>query len=159
MRQSQYKQPNSDNCFVCGIDNHIGLKLSFYDNGIDEVWTHCNFPADYQGYPGIVHGGIISSVLDEVCSRTAMIGDSNRFMMTVKLNIKYRLPVPVENDLRVMGKIIQLSSSRLKADGYIYLDNGKICAEAFATLVNVPQSIIHSSEFKELGWRINDDRN
>jgi hypothetical protein len=68
------KQPNSRMCFVCGIDNPIGLKLKFYTD--DEgrciarfpvpVWHRTGRPkAEHQGYPGQLHGGIISSLLDE----------------------------------------------------------------------------------------------
>jgi hypothetical protein len=68
------KQPNSRMCFVCGIDNPIGLHLAFYTD--DEGRCIARFPvpawhragrpgSEHQGYPGHLHGGIISSLLDE----------------------------------------------------------------------------------------------
>jgi acyl-coenzyme A thioesterase PaaI-like protein len=59
------KQPNSRMCFVCGVDNPIGLHLSFYTD--DEGQTVARFRPgpEHQGYPGHLHGGIISTLLDE----------------------------------------------------------------------------------------------
>ena len=70
-----HRQPNSDFCFVCGRRNGRGLRMSFYDDGQQCVWSDYTVTEEYQGYPGIVHGGIIAAMLDEVadivCSRTA----------------------------------------------------------------------------------------
>src|SRR5262245_37000925 len=86
------KQPNSHHCFVCGLKNPFGLKLTFYDDGVDQVRCEYSIPAEYQGYPGVAHGGIVAAILDEAVGRVAMIGDHNHFMMTVKMEIKYRQP-------------------------------------------------------------------
>jgi acyl-coenzyme A thioesterase PaaI-like protein len=58
------KQPNSRMCFVCGVDNPIGLHLSFYTD--DEGRTVARFrpKPEHQGYPGHLHGGLISTLLD-----------------------------------------------------------------------------------------------
>ncbi|MBT8115004.1 MAG: PaaI family thioesterase, partial [Arenicella sp.] len=84
------KQPNASMCFVCGRANPIGLHMHFYDNDEDTVSSTFTPDERYQGYPEIVHGGILASILDEVVGRVAMIGDHHRFMMTVSLNVKYR---------------------------------------------------------------------
>ena len=63
------KQPNSDMCFVCGRNNPAGLYMQFFDNGLDEVISNYTVPERYQSYPGIVHGGILASMLDEVVQR------------------------------------------------------------------------------------------
>ena len=99
-----YRQSNSNLCFVCGVKNSSGLQLTFYDNGLDEVWTEYTIPEYFQGYPGVAHGGVVAAMLDETCSRTAMIAENNYFMMTAKLDIKYRCPVPVKHPLRVVRK-------------------------------------------------------
>ena len=69
----------------------------------------------YQSYPGIVHGGILASMLDEVIGRVAMIGDHHHFMVSVKLQILYRHPVPVETPLKIRGRIIKLRGRLGKA--------------------------------------------
>ena len=58
------KQPNSRMCFVCGIENPIGLKLSFYTDDEGRCITRFQPRPEHQGYPGQLHGGIISTLLD-----------------------------------------------------------------------------------------------
>jgi acyl-coenzyme A thioesterase PaaI-like protein len=59
------KQPNSRMCFVCGIDNPIGLKLKFYTDDEGRCIARFRPGPEHQGYPGYLHGGIISALLDE----------------------------------------------------------------------------------------------
>ena len=77
--------------------------MRFYDNGQDEVYAEHVVPDFYQGYPGIVHGGITAAILDEAVGRVAMIGDHHHFMMSVKLELKYRQPVPTNTLIKVVG--------------------------------------------------------
>ncbi len=149
-----YRQPNSNQCFVCGMKNAFGLQLTFYDNGHDQVWTQYTIPEYLQGYPGVTHGGVKGAMLDEVCSRTAMIADNNHFMMTAKLDIKYSCPVPVNQSLRVAGRLIKSRDRVLQAEGFIYLNDDTIAAQSSVTLVDLPESILDESKFKELGWEI-----
>ena len=58
------KQPNSRMCFVCGVENPIGLKLFFYTDDEDRCTARFRPKPEHQGYPGHLHGGIISTVLD-----------------------------------------------------------------------------------------------
>jgi hypothetical protein len=58
------KQPNSSMCFLCGINNPIGRKLSFYTDGEDRCIAHFWPRPEHQGYPRHLHGGIISTLLD-----------------------------------------------------------------------------------------------
>jgi acyl-coenzyme A thioesterase PaaI-like protein len=59
------KQPNSRMCFVCGIHNPIGLHLSFYTDEKGRCIARFQPKPEHQGYPGQLHGGIISTLLDE----------------------------------------------------------------------------------------------
>jgi acyl-coenzyme A thioesterase PaaI-like protein len=58
------KQPNSRMCFVCGIDNPIGLHLKFYTDEESRCVARFRPKPEHQGYPGHLHGGIISTLLD-----------------------------------------------------------------------------------------------
>jgi acyl-coenzyme A thioesterase PaaI-like protein len=59
------KQPNSRMCFVCGIENPIGLKLKFYTDDVGRCIARFQPKLEHQGYAGQLHGGVISSPLDE----------------------------------------------------------------------------------------------
>ena len=157
MEKITYQQPNSRHCFVCGIQNSFGLQLKFYDNGIDKVWTEYTIPEHFQGYPGVAHGGVIAAMLDEVCSRTAMSSDSNHFMMTAKMDIKYRCPVPVDHLLRIIGKLTKSRDRILQAEGYIYLDDETIAAQSSVILVDIPEATLDESKLQELGWEMISD--
>lgn len=128
--------------------------MSFYDNGEDEVVSEYTVPERYQGYPGIVHGGIQAAMLDEAVGRVAMIGDHHHFMMSVTLSVKYRHSVPVETPLRIVGKIIRLRGRLGKASGSIYLPDGSIACEAEMSLADVPAQLLERTDPKLLNWKI-----
>ena len=150
------KQPNSNYCFICGRDNPKGLHLTFYDNGVDEVTSYVTVPNEYQSYPGIVHGGITTSILDEVVGRVAMIGDHHHFMVSVKLEVKFRKPVPLETPLKVVGTIVKIKGRLGQAVGKVYLPDDSVAAEASMTIADVPKEILESASWEELGWRVDD---
>jgi uncharacterized protein (TIGR00369 family) len=153
-QKTMHKQPNSDMCFVCGRNNPAGLYLQFYDNGQDEVFCDYTVASRYQSYPGIVHGGILASMLDEVVGRVAIIGDHHHFMVSVKLQVLYRHPVPIETALKIRGRIVRLRGRLGKAEGRIILPDGKVACEAAITLADVPTEILSSSNHKLLDWRV-----
>jgi acyl-coenzyme A thioesterase PaaI-like protein len=150
-------QPTSDYCFVCGRLNPHGLHMTFFDNGVDEVYADYTVAAAYQGYPGLVHGGIVAAMLDEVVGRVAMIGDHHHFMMTVRLDLKYRHPVPVETPLHLVGRIERIRGRLGRAAGELQLPGGIVAVEAALTLADVPNELLDGADPEELGWRVDGD--
>ena len=148
------KQPNSDYCFVCGRKNPKGLYMSFYDNGANEVVSEYTVSDEFQGYPGVVHGGVVAAMLDEVVCRVAMIEDHHHFMMSVKLELKYRHPVPTGVNLRVVGQIKRLRGRLGKATGEVILPDGTMAVESALILADIPQELITGVDLEALGWRI-----
>jgi len=151
------RQPNSKYCFVCGLESEVGLRLRFDDNGQDEVTSTYTVARRYQGYPGVVHGGVVAAMLDEVAARTAMIADPDRFMMTGKLEIRYRKPVPVETPLTLVGHMLRDRKRVAEAHSEIRLPDGSVAAEADLTMVSVPSDVIPDSDLNALGWRVYPD--
>jgi uncharacterized protein (TIGR00369 family) len=148
------RQPNSDYCFVCGRKNPHGLYMTFYDNGENEVVSTYTVAEAYQGYPGVVHGGIVAAMLDEVVARVSMIGDHHHFMMSVKLEVKYRHPVPTQTPLRIVGRIVRLRGRLGKAVGQIILPDGTVAAESEMTLADVPAELLAEANLEALGWYV-----
>ena len=151
------KQPNSRHCFVCGIENPVGLHLKFYETKAGEVTAEITVPEQYQGYPGVVHGGIVASMLDEVTGRAAMEGDAWRFMVTAKLDLRYRSPVPLAQRLFLVGRLVNRRGRLATAHGEIRLSDGKVCAEADALLADIPGMPDGSREMEGLGWKVYPD--
>jgi acyl-coenzyme A thioesterase PaaI-like protein len=150
-------QPNSRNCFVCGLANPFGLHLRFYETGAGEVTADYIVPEHFQGYPGVVHGGIVAAMLDEVTGRVHMQGDPPRFMFTARLEIKYRKNVPVGQLLRLEGQACKSKAKTATSIGRIYGPDGELLAEAEALLVDVPQDVFSAVDLEALGWKVYDD--
>jgi acyl-coenzyme A thioesterase PaaI-like protein len=93
-------------------------------------------------------------MLDEVVARVSMIGDPHHFMMSVKLAILYRHPVPVNTPLKVVGKIVRLRGRLGKAEGKIYLPDGSLACEAAMTLADIPEELLTSTNRALLNWKV-----
>jgi len=154
MENHPNKQANSDDCFVCGRNNPKGLYMSFFDNGVDEVISYYTVEEAFQSYPGVVHGGIITSMLDEVVARVSFIGDPHKFMMSVKLEVKFRKPVPVGEPLVIKGRIVKLKGRLGQAVGEVVLSDGTVAAESSMTLADMPKDLASESRLHALGWRV-----
>lgn len=151
------RQPNSRHCFVCGLANPYGLQLRFEITAPGEVVAHYTVPERYEGYPGVVHGGIVAAMLDEVLSRVHMGIDPPRFMYTAKLELRYRKNVPIGQPLRVVGRAEKSKGRTATSRGAIYDQNGETLAEAEALLVDVPDEMLTDVDLQSLGWRVYDD--
>ncbi len=152
------KQPNSRMCFVCGVENPAGLHLKMYelDQGIIE--TTFIAPQYFQSYPGVLHGGIVASILDEVSGRTLMGDPSNpRFMFTAKLEVKYRKNVPIGKPLRIVGKAGKIKGRMAEGWAGIYDESGTLLAEGNSLLVDVPPELLDNVDPNDLGWKIYPD--
>ncbi len=128
--------------------------MSFYDDGADKVWSQYEVPDLYQSYPGIVHGGVVSAMLDEAVGRVALIGDHHKFMVSVRLEVKFRQPVPTETPLKIEGRIVRMTKRRGKAVGELFLPDGSVAAETCITLADIPARILEAHSPEALGWRV-----
>ena len=148
------KQPNSANCFVCGVENPVGLHLEFFETGPDEVTATYTPEKSYEGYPGVLHGGIVASILDEVGGRVVMIGDHTHFMMTAKLEVKYRRPTPTGQPLRAVGRLLQRRGRLVLTHAEIQLLDGTVTAEAELTLAELPEAFRLAGDLEAQGWKV-----
>lgn len=150
-------QPNSRDCFVCGLANQFGLQLRFHLSAPGEVTSIYSVPEQYQGFPGVVHGGIVAAMLDEVCARAHMGVDPPRFMYTARLELRYRKNVPIGRPLRIVGTILKSKLHAATSSGAIYGPDGDVLAEAEALLVDLPKDSLLSVDLESLGWKIYDE--
>ncbi|TFH38200.1 MAG: PaaI family thioesterase [Anaerolineales bacterium] len=155
-RDHAIKQPNSNHCFVCGLENGNGLGMMFYEQGPGSVMATYEVPDHFQGYPGVVHGGIVAAMLDEVAGRAAMVGKHDHFRYTVKLEIKYRQPTPTGTPLKVHGWVEKERGSRAIAKAELRLEDGTLLAQAEALLADLPGNI-REDQLAALGWRVYPD--
>ena len=148
-------QPNSRDCFVCGLENKFGLHLRFYQTGEGEVTVETSVPNHFQGYPGIVHGGIVASLVDEALGRVHMgAPDNPRFMFTAKMSVNYRKPVPTEKPIRIVAHAQKNKQRSATSVCAIYSSEGDVLVEAEAVLVNVPEEMLAYVDLESLGWKV-----
>ena len=152
------KQPNSRHCFICGLENPIGLKLHIYQTEPGVIETAYTAPDHFQGYPGVLHGGIVAAILDEISGRAHM-GDPSepRFMFTGKIEVKYRNNVPIGVPLKIIGKAGKARSKMAEGWAGIYNEEGTLLAEATTLLIDVPPETLDMSILEELGWKVYPD--
>jgi acyl-coenzyme A thioesterase PaaI-like protein len=133
------KQYNSKLCFICGLKNSSGLQASFYETENNELIATFMPSVEHQSYPGRLHGGIASAILDETIGRAIMIGRKDEIWgLTVELNLEYKKPIPLDQEVRVIGKITEENSRFFKGTGEIVLANGDIAVTAHGRYMKAP---------------------
>ncbi len=153
------RQPNSRMCFICGLQNPIGLHMSIYSDPDDNcVFSTVIIPDHFQSYPGVVHGGIVATMLDEISGRATLLnGDDQNLMVTMKLEVKYRLPTPTQTPLRIVGRVVSMTETRAKVQGQIQLADGTITAECENLLVRPPEDFRTQWEAERPYWKVYPD--
>ena len=144
------KQPNSRMCFVCGIDNPIGLKLAFYTQDDGSVMAHFSPRPEHQGDAGTLHGGIATTLLDEVLGRVLIDG----WAMTGRLEVRYRDPVPLDKELTVVGWLTRKRSRAYEAHGEIRLPDGTAPVEATGLYFRIPDEQVEQAKSELDFWEV-----
>jgi len=152
------KQPTSRMCFVCGESNPAGVRVRFYEQEDGSILS-CFVGLDHhQGYPGRMHGGVISAIMDETMGRAIMIPHGEAIWgVTVELTIRYRKPVPLNVQLTALGRIVNESKRLFEASGELYLPDGSIATEGTGKYVKL--DMIQLGEFDPVreDWRVRPD--
>jgi acyl-CoA thioesterase FadM len=124
-------------CFACGTANPIGLNLEFYRRG-DSICSDLILNKNYEGWDGMAHGGIISTLLDEVMSWT-IIYLKGVFFVTRKMEVKYIKPVLIGASLTVRGELREERRERfIRAQAKIQDGQGQILSKAIGEFVELP---------------------
>lgn len=123
-----------DMCFACGRNNPIGLKLQFRWEG-EELVTNLVPGEQFQGYPGIVHGGIIGTILDDLMAN--LLIQRGIPAVTASISIQYRLPVPVGEHVSAHARIVKDGGRVVDTEGDIRLADGRVAASARARFVRL----------------------
>jgi len=114
------------NCFACGSNDGIGLGLKFYKNEDGAVFG--NFFADpkYEGYSGIIHGGIIATLLDSAMTHCLLMKDIPA--LTGRLSIKYSTPIRTGTVVKLEAKIVDQFHEMFILQGKAWVDGKKVAS-------------------------------
>jgi acyl-coenzyme A thioesterase PaaI-like protein len=122
-------------CFVCGTHNPTGLRIKFThdSDGVSAPWI----PAvGWESFQGTIHGGIISTVLDEAMSRAVIAQQWEA--LTADLRVRFRGRVCPGDELHVRGWVVEKQKRRIKTEARLSTKNGDERAHAWATFLVPP---------------------
>lgn len=136
MAETIGKEGENQWCFACGRLNPIGLKLQFREENNTYLTSFTPGP-EHQSYDGIVHGGIVSTLLDEITAGYIFAKGMNA--VTARLEVRFRQPTPIGVNLTVEGKVAAQRGKLYEMTGTVKLPDGTVTAEAKATIMVVDE--------------------
>ena len=153
------RQPSSRSCFLCGRDNAVGLKM-VWDNHPQEKEVRATVTVceHFNGYPGVVHGGILAAILDETAGRSVLLqGGFEDLMVTVKMEVLYRRPTPTGVPLQAVGKVERRTGTRAETKAEIRLPDGTVSARARVLLARPPEVISQAWQAEKQYFKVDPD--
>ncbi len=152
------KQPNSRMCVVCGLKNPFGLRAQFYELENGEVMALFHPRDEHQSYPGRLHGGIATAILDETIGRVGLIKyGEDIWGVTVEFQARFRRPVPLLEEIRVIGRITADTRRTFTGTGEIILPDGRVAVEGKGKYIKLPIDQITDFDVDAEEWRVSPD--
>ena len=127
-------------CFACGDDNPIGMHLDDIRRQGEEVHATLHPRPEYQSYPGVLHGGLAATALDEVMGYSAILL-AGIWAATATMDLRYRARVPYDAPLPLVAGLVDARGRRVRAWARLHLPGGQVGAEATGLLVALPADI------------------
>lgn len=123
----EFERDRDNMCFACGRDNPVGLKLRFETEG-GELVTRFMTRREFQGYPGILHGGIAGTILDDLMANLFIVRGVHA--VTASMDIRFCVPVPIGEMITGRARIIGDGERIAETEGELYLPDGKVAVRA-----------------------------
>lgn len=121
-------------CFACGKDNPFGLQMTFTEEGDDYVSRWRPQP-HHQGWSQILHGGLVSTLLDEVMTwRLVSLGHN---VVTAEMSVRLKAPTPLDQELTIRARVVSQRRRFHEVEAEITLPDGTVTAVATAKFVEV----------------------
>lgn len=124
-----------DNCFACSSEHPRGLRLDFQETEDGAMIAEWIPGADLEGYRGIIHGGLVSTVLDEAMAK--VVAASGCSALTAELRVRFREQVASGSSVLIKGWIESRSRRMLRTEASLAAPHGKELAHAWATFLQV----------------------
>jgi uncharacterized protein (TIGR00369 family) len=122
-------------CFVCGMDNPAGLRVRFFRAGKDEAVASCEPDRVFAGYHGLLHGGVASTLLDEIMIKAVLA--RSKLAVTARMTVNYHKPVPLGTMLTLRGRIRNQRGRIFETEGWLTDPQGTKLVSASGTYVVV----------------------
>ncbi len=118
----------SYNCFACSPHNSHGLHLEFFREG-DNVFAFFKTDIKHEGFPGMLHGGIAGTILDEVMF-WASFEKTKIMAVTLSMELKYKHPLPLGADLKATARVIEVKRRTVTCESQIEDKDRKVFCSA-----------------------------
>ncbi len=116
-------------CFGCSPVNSAGLRLEFFTDG-ESIFSSVKVPAHLCGWKNLVHGGVISTILDEIMGR-AVIHKMRCLGITKSMTVDFLKPIMIDKELKAVGKALKAKDDReCQAEAMIFNETGELCAKS-----------------------------
>jgi acyl-coenzyme A thioesterase PaaI-like protein len=133
--------PGCEWCFGCGPDNPFGLHPRFLvetdASGARRVVAQFGARPEHQGFRGLVQGGILTAMLDEVMAHA--VWAEGVFAVTGRLEVFFRRPTPIETPLRAEGEVVSSRARVHETRARLLLPDGTVTVEGTGTFVELPE--------------------
>lgn len=130
-------------CFICGADNRYGLRAPFYNMQDGSCVTRFSYGKEHQSFPGRVHGGLISAMIDELGLRALWSSeDESKFGVTFGLETSYRKPVPYDEELLASGIVVKSTPRFFVVESKIFSSDGELLASGTVRYLRLDTSQI-----------------
>jgi len=150
-------------CLVCGRDNPAGLHARYYElspadpaaSGAatgPELLGVFHVREEHQSYPGRLHGGISSAILDETIGRAILLLEPGAWGVTVEFSARFRKPVLLDEEVRCVARITRDTSRLFEGTGEILLSDGSVAVEGHGKYFKQSLEGITDRGFVEREW-------
>ncbi|MGN0159541.1 MAG: PaaI family thioesterase [Brotaphodocola sp.] len=141
IREHRIKEsiPWSETCFGCNGGTNEGIGMRAYISEDDYVVGICDTKELHQGFPGVIHGGIVGTYLDEILWHATRLKNPDLIAMTVEMTVRYKKPVRPGMRLRVVAEPAKFDGRHIYVNGYILLPDDTIAATAETHYIEVRQ--------------------
>lgn len=151
MEKNEKLLPYYRQCFVCGDARlgRLGVRFKVADGKVKATFT----PSEkYVGFPGIVHGGIITALLDEAMV-WAVYAETGQFALSAEITVRFIKPLPSSQPVEVVGYIVRKQRRIWEVASEIHDDKAVVYARAWGRFVPAPpeeneqwQSALHTAK-------------
>jgi uncharacterized protein (TIGR00369 family) len=135
-----YAKMEGYNCFGCSLNNHLGLKMEFYEEGdfLISEWDPANH---FGGYKNVLHGGIQATLLDEIASWCIQI-KLETAGVTASMNVRYKTPVFIDKGkLLLKAQIVESNRRIVNLKTELFDTDKQLCCEADVKYFTYPKKI------------------
>jgi len=131
--------PEIYQCFGCSPYNAFGLQLEFWEDG-PELVSYWNPRPILQSYPGVLHGGIQSTLLDEIAGWVVYV-KCGTVGITAQMNVRFKKPLLIDQgEITIRARLLEQNRRMATIQARLINSSGFECTEAELRYFLIPEN-------------------